>query len=177
MFVIWKFPQQLSHFPFTGKNLEFAFLFRCSCEISSTYGRSYGPFRKVCIYILLPLVDQWYIEQLQVPESKVPLEWNFLTCFIPIIFVRLSSLLFMRTLPLCPQLWKSWLGTLLLACLCVHLFICPFIMLFYATCKFWIMHTSYRVLKFHIWIPYGKIADLFFFFFFCCFFFSSLAES
>ena len=57
---------------------------------------------------------------------------------------------------LCPQLGKSWWG-ILLACACV----CPSVMLFYATCNFGTVHA--RVLKFHIWIPHGKITDQYFF--------------
>ena len=33
-------------------------------------------------------------------------------------------------------------------------------MLFYAYCNFLTVHAS--VLKFHVWIPYGKIADTFY---------------
>ena len=43
-------------------------------------------------------------------------------------------------------------------CVCM----CPFVTLFDASHILWTVHA--RVLKFHIWIPHGKIADLYFFF-------------
>ena len=52
---------------------------------------------------------------------------------------------------LCPQLRRSWRGILVSGCLCIRLSI----------------HSSKtvhaRVLKFHIWIPHGKIFDAHFF--------------
>ena len=54
---------------------------------------------------------------------------------------------------LCPQLRRSFR----VMCPCIH----PFVNLFDACLILWTVHT--RVLKFHIWIPHGKIADLFFF--------------
>ena len=47
--------------------------------------------------------------------------------------------------------------------------VCPFVMLFDACHILWTMHA--RVLKFHIWIPHGTIADPFFFFLFFLSFF------
>ena len=50
---------------------------------------------------------------------------------------------------LCPQLQRSWWGILVSGCPCVRL---------------WWRTVHARVLKFHIWIPRGKIADTHFFF-------------
>ena len=50
---------------------------------------------------------------------------------------------------LCPQLQRSWWGILVSGCPCIRL---------------WWRTVHARVLKFHIWIPRGKIADTHFFF-------------
>ena len=56
---------------------------------------------------------------------------------------------------LCPQLRRSCRSILVSGCLSV----CPSICLFIRSSK--TVHAG--VLKFHIWIPHGKIADMFFF--------------
>ena len=53
---------------------------------------------------------------------------------------------------LCPQLRRSWRGILVSGCVCVHASVHAFI----RTSR--TVHD--RVLKFHIWIPHGKIADI-----------------
>ena len=50
-----------------------------------------------------------------------------------------------------PQLWRSWWGILVLGCLCVR----------GSVCSSRTVHA--RILKFHLWIPHGKIADTFVF--------------
>ena len=57
---------------------------------------------------------------------------------------------------LCPQL-RSWVGILVWGCPCMH----PFVTLFDACHILWTVHA--KVLKFHILIPHGKIADTHFF--------------
>ena len=44
---------------------------------------------------------------------------------------------------------------------CMPVCVCPFVTLFDACHILWTLHT--RVLKFHIWIPHGQIADPYFF--------------
>ena len=51
---------------------------------------------------------------------------------------------------LCPQLGRSWRGILVSGFPCVH-----------SKHILWTVHA--RVLKFHIWIPHGKIVDTHFF--------------
>ena len=61
---------------------------------------------------------------------------------------------------LCPQL-RGWRGILVSRCPCVHPFMCPFLTLFDACHILWILHAS--LLKFHIRIPHGKLAEPYFF--------------
>ena len=62
---------------------------------------------------------------------------------------------------LCPQLQRSWQGILVSCCPCVCACMCLFVTLFDACHILWTVHA--RVLKFHRWIPHGKIADPYFF--------------
>ena len=62
---------------------------------------------------------------------------------------------------LCPQLQRSWRGILVLGCPCMRASVCPFVMFFDACHILWTVGA--RNLKFHIWIPHGKIADPYFF--------------
>ena len=55
---------------------------------------------------------------------------------------------------LCPQLRRSWWSILVSGCACVSVCVHPFV-----------KNRAARVLKFHIWIPHGKIADTRFFLF------------
>ena len=57
-----------------------------------------------------------------------------------------------------PQTSKNLRGILLLGCACVR----PSVMLFDACHILWTVHA--RVLKYHIWIPHGKIAYPYYFF-------------
>ena len=52
---------------------------------------------------------------------------------------------------LCPQPWRSWRGILVLGCASVYPWVRP------SVDSLRTVHA--RVLKFHTWIPYGKIAD------------------
>ena len=58
---------------------------------------------------------------------------------------------------LCPQLRRSWRGILVSGCASLH----PSVCLKHACHILWTMHA--RLLKFHIWIPHGKITDQYFF--------------
>ena len=58
---------------------------------------------------------------------------------------------------LCPQLRRSWQGILVSGCPCIR----PCILSKHACHILWTVHA--RVLKFHLWIPHGKIADTHFF--------------
>ena len=68
-------------------------------------------------------------------------------------------------IPYMDSSWKnSWYTFFFLSELSPFLELCPFekIRMKSGTChSLWTVHT--RVLKFHIWIPHGKIADLYFF--------------
>ena len=64
---------------------------------------------------------------------------------------------------LCPQLRRSWRGILVSGCPCVRASVRACVRSIHAFHILWTVHA--RVLKFHIWIPHGKIADTRFFFF------------
>ena len=89
----------------------------------------------------------------------VTLQGNpFITLLIITLFwvLQIISWLPQKYFPIVtPPTWKKW-GILLLACASVHACVTPF----YASCNLGTVHA--RVLKFHIWIPHGKIADPYF---------------
>ena len=75
-----------------------------------------------------------------IPHGKIADPYFFLVRVMPLWKNQNETLL-------CPQLRRSWWGILVPGCACVH----P------SVCSSRTMHA--RILKFHTWIPHGKIFD------------------
>ena len=89
-----------------------------------------------------------YLEKILIWHIAFSLFWGFAVC---VWGYKVRSAYY--HVSFCPH----WRGILLSGHPCIH----PCVRLFNACHILWIMHA--RVLKLHLWIPHGKLADLYFF--------------
>ena len=123
-----------------------------------------NPLSKPGTFALTTALDLCLTDRIRNPIQSAEIQWYTLSLsadsFLKPILKVPNVVQLKISGSLCPQLWRSWGGILVSGRWSALAFVCPFVTLFDACHIIWTMHA--RILKFHIWIPHGKIADPYF---------------